>query len=74
MTRERSPRQFDARQEGRGHTDAANEGAASADESSDSPAKNAVAAPSAPTPTSDNQPDGVDELTRMEQNAEDGRE
>ena len=73
MTRERSPRQFDARQEGRGHTDA-NEGAASAHESSDSPARNAVAAPSAPGPTSDNRPDGVDELTRMEQNAEDGRE
>ena len=74
MTRERSPRQFDAREEGKGHTDAAHEGVGSADASSDSPGKNSLAARSAPKPTSDTQPDGVDELARMEQNAEDGRE
>jgi hypothetical protein len=73
MTWERSPRQFDAREEGKGHADASQKRVAS-DEDSDSPAKGSLSGPSAPEAPSDSKSDGVDELKRMEENAEDGRE
>lgn len=83
MTGHDSPRQFDAREfddareKGKGNVATGNEHRTPAHDRSDSPAESSEAKDAselAPTETDFETSDGVDELRRMEQNAEDGRE
>lgn len=68
-----SPRQFDAREEGNGNVAARTERIPARDDD-DSPDTGAEPGPSASDPPSPGKSDGVAELKKMEQNAEDGRE
>ena len=88
MTRHDSPRQFDAREEGKGIVATGNERRTPTHDIDDAPTEGSVQPQSKPLQAhprasaselrpeeSDSETsDGVDELRRMEENAEDGRE